>query len=331
VGARFPLIAYNIYLNSADIKVAQAIAQVVRFAGGGLRFVKALGFEIKERNQVQVSMNLTNYESTPIFHAFEMVEMEAKRHGVSIASSEIVGLVPQKALDACAGHYLCLEDFASSQILENRLAQTMISGPFLSDFVAEVALPEAIPGGGSVAALTGALGAALGEMVAGLTEGHRTDPAAELPIQQVRTRLYEARRGLYDLIEGDSSAYQALINAITLPEGTGKDLELRPEVVESAAQGAIEVPLATARAAYGALECLVQLLRIGKSPEQADAAAGAQLAYAALKAAQYNILANIPLIKDGDFVERSRAEVSRLVENAQALIIQADQMGLEVR
>ncbi|HYK87933.1 MAG TPA: glutamate formimidoyltransferase, partial [Acidobacteriota bacterium] len=118
IGARFPLIAYNVYLRTTDPKIAQAIARAVRFSGGGLRYVKALGFEIKERGQVQVSMNLTNFEGTPIFRAFEMVSREAERCGVSVASSEIVGLVPQNALDACADYYLRLEGFSQNQILE---------------------------------------------------------------------------------------------------------------------------------------------------------------------------------------------------------------------
>jgi len=330
VGARFPLIAYNIYLNTDDVKIAQAIAQAVRFAGGGLRFVKALGFEIKERNQVQVSMNLTNHLSTPIFRAFEMVEMEAKRYGVSIASSEIVGLVPQKALDVCAGHYLRLEKFASSQILENRLAQTMLNGPLLGEFIAEVALPGAVPGGGSVAALAGALAAALGEMVSRLTENCKADLALSSQVKEAHVRLLEARRSLYDLIEEDSAAYQALIDAMKFPRETGNDLELRAGAVERAARGATEVPLATARTTYAVLECLAQLLRTGNTKARPDAAAGIQLAYAALKGAQYSILANIPLLKDAIFAESCRTEVSHLVESAQSLIVQADQLAMAV-
>ena len=125
VGARFPLIAYNVYLGTADLKIAQAVARSVRFSTGGLRYVKALGFEIKERGQVQVSMNLTNYEATPLFRAFEMVAREAQRYGVAVISSEIVGLVPQKALDVCADYYLRLEDFSAGQILENRLSESL--------------------------------------------------------------------------------------------------------------------------------------------------------------------------------------------------------------
>jgi glutamate formiminotransferase len=167
VGARYPLIAYNVYLNTPDLKIAQAIARVIRHSSGGLRYVKALGFEIKDRNQVQVSINLTNYEGTSIFRAFEMVCREAQRFGVSVASSEIVGLVPQKALDACGEYYLRLENFDAKQILENRLSAVLPGAEekTLNHFLSRVAAAEAVPGGGSVAALAGSL-AAVWEMVA---------------------------------------------------------------------------------------------------------------------------------------------------------------------
>src|SRR5207249_5777617 len=115
VGARPALIAYNVNLATSDISVAKKIAKVVRFAGGGLRFVKALGFELKDRGIVQVSMNMVNFEGTPLFRAFELVKREAERYGVNVLASEIVGLVPQAALNACADFYLRLENFNEEQ------------------------------------------------------------------------------------------------------------------------------------------------------------------------------------------------------------------------
>src|SRR5262249_1684178 len=154
-----------IYLNTNNLDTAKNIAKAIRHSTGGFRYVKALGFEIKERNQVQVSMNLTNYEGTPIFRVFETVKREAERHGAAITSSAIVGLIPQKALNQCGDFYLQLERFDENQILENRLMATL-SEPSeestLTEFVESVAGREATPGGGSVAALAGSLGAALG-------------------------------------------------------------------------------------------------------------------------------------------------------------------------
>jgi glutamate formiminotransferase len=122
IGARMPLIAYNINLNTDRIDVAKKIAAAIRHSSGGFRFVKAAGFELKDRGVVQVSMNLTNYEKTPIFRVFETVKREAARYGVSILESEIVGLVPAAALNAAAEYYLQIGGFdASKQILENKL------------------------------------------------------------------------------------------------------------------------------------------------------------------------------------------------------------------
>src|SRR5205085_9838115 len=100
-----------------------------RFAGGGFRYVKALGFELKDRGIVQVSMNMVNFEGTPLFRAFEMVKREAERYGVNVLGSEIVGLVPQAALNACSDFYLQLENFSADQILENRLAAALEDMP----------------------------------------------------------------------------------------------------------------------------------------------------------------------------------------------------------
>ncbi|HLG15521.1 MAG TPA: glutamate formimidoyltransferase [Blastocatellia bacterium] len=121
VGARPALIAYNVNLATSDVEIANKIARAVRHQTGGLRYVKALGFELKDRGIVQVSMNMVNYEGTPLFRAFEMIKREAERYGVRIAGSEIVGLVPQRALNAVADFYLQLENFSEEQILENRL------------------------------------------------------------------------------------------------------------------------------------------------------------------------------------------------------------------
>ena len=121
IGARMPLIAYNINLNTDRVDVAKKIAAAIRHSGGGLRFVKAMGVKVDDRNLAQVSMNLTNYEKTPIFRVFELVKREAERYGVSILESEFVGLVPSAALLSSAEFYLQLERFTEGQLLENKL------------------------------------------------------------------------------------------------------------------------------------------------------------------------------------------------------------------
>jgi glutamate formiminotransferase / 5-formyltetrahydrofolate cyclo-ligase len=128
IGARMPLIAYNINLATDRLDVAKKIAAGIRHSSGGFRFVKAAGFELKDRGVVQVSMNLTNYEKTPIFRVFETVKREAERYGVQVLESEIVGLVPAAALNAVAEYYLQIAGFKTDQILENKLRQIGPSG-----------------------------------------------------------------------------------------------------------------------------------------------------------------------------------------------------------
>jgi glutamate formiminotransferase len=123
IGARMPLIAYNINLNTDRLDVAKKIAAAIRQSSGGFRYVKAMGVKVDDRNLAQVSMNLTNYEKTPIYRVFELVKREAARYGVSILESEIVGLVPSAALVSSAEFYLQLERFSGAQILEKKLRE----------------------------------------------------------------------------------------------------------------------------------------------------------------------------------------------------------------
>lgn len=123
ISARMPLCAYNVNLATDKLEIASAIAKKVRFMGGGLRYCKAMGVELTERKQTQVSMNLTDFTKTSIYSAFEMVRMEAARYGVAVVGSEVIGLVPQQALIDCAEYYLGIENFSYDQIIENRIME----------------------------------------------------------------------------------------------------------------------------------------------------------------------------------------------------------------
>ena len=178
VGARKPLIAYNVYLNTSDVEIAKKIGKAVRFSSGGLRYVKGMGVLV--RGLAQVSMNLTDYEQTPIARVFEFVKREAARYGVMPVSSEIVGLIPKKALEEAAEWFLQVENFDSSLILENRLAAVtggkMAVGGIragIEPFIEQLAASTATPGGGSASAAAGAMAAALATMVAGMSRGKK--------------------------------------------------------------------------------------------------------------------------------------------------------------
>ncbi|HSL86853.1 MAG TPA: glutamate formimidoyltransferase [Bacteroidales bacterium] len=123
VGARMPLVAFNVNLGTSDVAIADAIAKKVRHIGGGLRYVKGMGVFLKDRNIAQVSMNLTDYTKTSIYRALETVRFEAKRYGVAVVGTEVIGLVPQQALIDSVEYYMGIENFSTDQILENKLAE----------------------------------------------------------------------------------------------------------------------------------------------------------------------------------------------------------------
>ena len=123
IGARMPLVAFNVNLNTNRMDIANKIARNVRFSSGGLRYCKAIGIELKDRGMVQISMNMTDYTKTALYRAFELIRIEAARYGVTIAGSEIIGLLPMEALIDTAIYYLGVEDFSMDQILENRLME----------------------------------------------------------------------------------------------------------------------------------------------------------------------------------------------------------------
>ncbi|EQD68194.1 formiminotransferase-cyclodeaminase, partial [mine drainage metagenome] len=180
IGARPLLIAYNAYLTTDDVSVAKRIAHAVRARDGGLAEVKALGFEIRERRRAQVSMNLTDYRRTPIHRALEAVRREAGRYGVGIEESEIVGVVPYDALLDAAEYYLQLNRFDRGAILERKVATVDSTRPgheSVADFTARLAARAPTPGGGSAAAIAGAIGTALGEMVFAYTHPVGAAPA----------------------------------------------------------------------------------------------------------------------------------------------------------
>jgi glutamate formiminotransferase/formiminotetrahydrofolate cyclodeaminase len=218
VGARKFLIAYNVFLNTPDVDIAKKIAKTVRFSSGGLRFVKGAGFLV--RGQAQVSMNLTDFEQTPIHRVFEMVKREAARYGVTPVSSEIVGLIPKKALEEAAEWFLQVENFDSSLILENRLADVMggkmaVGGlrAGVEPFVEQLAAPTATPGGGSASAATGAMAAGLATMVASMSRGKKAYLQYESQLSAAIARLGPLREELKASIDADAESYNSVMKA----------------------------------------------------------------------------------------------------------------------
>lgn len=315
IGARPFLVAYNVYLGDAkNVQVAKDVAKAVRGSSGGLRYVKGLGLEVD--GQAQVSMNLVDTEKTPLYRAFDMVKMEAEARGVSPTWSEIVGLVPEQALFDTAARHIQLRDFSNNMVLERKVRAVAGGGESLGGYVASVAAPTPAPGGGSVSAHAGALGAALAQMVAGLTIGKKKYAAVEADMRKAALDAAALVNELSALGPRDAAAYGHVMQAYKLPGDKPEDAEKRKAAIDQALLGAAEVPLETARACLRVLELAQMVAEKGNTNAVSDAGVAALLAEAACKGAVYNVRINVSSLDDKSKGARLTEECGRLLTQA---------------
>jgi glutamate formiminotransferase len=309
VGARKFLIAYNVFLNTPDVEIAKKVAKAVRFSSGGMRFVKGAGFLV--RGLAQVSMNLTDFEQTPVHRVFEMVKREAERYGVVPVSSEIVGLIPKKALEQAAEWFLQVENFDSSLVLENRLAAVMggkmsVGGlrAGIEPFVEQLAAPTAMPGGGSAAAAAGAMAAGLAVMVASMSRGKKAYLQYEAQLSAAIARLGPLREELKSAIDADAESYDAVMKAYkqakTLSEKEGEVL------IEAGLKQATSVPLGVAEKANEVAQITQGLFAISNPNMKSDLTTAQALARAAMAGALANVEINLGSLKDQAFAAEVR-------------------------
>ncbi len=316
VGARKFLIAYNVFLNTPDVEIAKKIAKAVRASNGGMRFVKGAGFLV--RGLAQVSMNLTDFEQTPVHRVFEMVRREAARYGVTPVSSEIVGLIPKKALEQAAEWFLQVENFDSSLILENRLAAVM-SGKMaigglragVEPFVEQLAAPTATPGGGSAAAVAGAMAAGLAVMVASMSRGKKAYLQYEAQLSAAIGRLGPLREELKAAIDADAESYNAVMKAYKLAKAVSE--QDGAALIDAGLKQATSVPLGVAEKAQEVARIAATLEAITNPNMKSDLTTAQALAGAATVGALANVEINLASMKDQAFaVEiRKRAEIIR--------------------
>ncbi|MFN9351735.1 MAG: glutamate formimidoyltransferase [Gemmatimonadota bacterium] len=317
IGARPFLVAYNVYLgDKANVPVAKEVAKAVRGSSGGLRHVKGLGLEVD--GQAQVSMNLVDTEQTPVHRAFEMVKMEAAAHGVGVTWSELVGLIPEDALYAAAARHLQLRGFSREMVLEHKVRQAVQGGISLGGFVASVASAAPVPGGGSVAAHAGALGAALAQMVAGLTVGRKKYAAVEASMQTLLVEAAALTQRLGALVQRDADAYAAVSAAYKLPDGPAKT-----DAIQAALVVAADIPLDTAQACAAAAELAARCAEEGNANAVSDAGVAALLARAGATGAAYNVRINARDITDAPTAERLRSAAAAAVGLAEAAAARA--------
>lgn len=332
VGARQFLVAYNINLRTDDLSIARRVARAVRGRDGGLRYLKALGFELKTRGLVQVSMNLVDYEKTQLHQVFELVRREALRYGVSVAGSELVGLVPQAALDSSAEYFLQLENYTPGVVLENRIAAAFAGkgeAETVRDFVTEVASASPAPGGGAAAAHAASLGAALGEMIAHLTTGRKKYADVEGEVRDALALLTPLRARLNQSVTEDAASFERVLKTRRLPQATEDERRERDGHLEEALKGAATVPLEVAGIAVQVLELLETLAEIGNTNALSDAATGAQLSLAAVASARYNVLVNTAEIEDEEFALEHRSRADDLLERARELAARIEALLLD--
>ena len=315
VGARPFLVAFNVYLGPAsNLAVAREVAKAVRFSTGGLRYVKALGLEVE--GQAQVSMNLVDLEGTPLHIAYEMVRLEAAAHGVTPTWSEIVGLVPENALFAAGARHIQLRGFTPRMVLDRRVREAIAGGETVTAFTAAVASPLPAPGGGSVAAHVGALGAALAQMVAGLTVGRKKYAAVDAEMKELGLQAAALVGALQQLVVRDAQAYEGVTIAYKLPKDTDEQVAERTRLIDEALVGAALIPLETARACAKVAELAATAAELGNTNAASDAGVAALLAEAACRGAVYNVRINVSSMTDKSRGKELAAEGAKILSAA---------------
>src|SRR5246500_2240106 len=284
VGARKFLIAYNVFLNTPDVDIAKKIAKAVRFSSGGMRFVKGAGFLV--RGLAQVSMNLTDFEQTPVHRVFELVKREAERYGVMPVSSEIVGLIPKKALEQAVGG--------------------LRAG--VEPFVEQLAAPTATPGGGSAAAAAGAMAAGLAHMVAAMSRGKKAYLQYESELSAAIARLAQLREELKAAIDADAESYNAVMKAYK----QAREAADGDAMIDAALKEATRVPFGVAERSQEVGRLAAELSPITNPNMKSDLTTASALARAAVEGALANVEINLGSMKDTNFVRNIRDKVRTL-------------------
>ncbi len=320
IGARFFLVAYNVNLDSQDLALAKQIARTIRESSGGLPCVKAMGFELADRKLVQISMNMVNYTVTSLAAVFTAISEEARKAGVNVLESEIVGLVPREALTVAAQELLKIREFSPSQIVENRVEQVVGEQQAGEEtFLTALASAEPTPGGGSASALAGALGGALTSMVCKLTVNNEKFQDAAAELQGIQEQAQRLQTRLNTLIEEDSQAYKTVLAAFRRPKTTDDEKVERRQAIQTAFKGAADTPLETMKAALEVLKLTQTAAKKGNPNAITDIGCAVHLAKAALDGAALNVKINLSSIKDEEWTTRIRAEVSQLQTLADTL------------
>lgn len=332
IGARLPLVAFNVFLTTDDVSIAQKIAAAVRHSSGGLRYVKALGLLVNGR--AQVSINLTDTSRTPLHRVVELVRREAERYGTAVHHTELIGLIPQSAVLDAAGWYLQLDAFGPERILETQLEKAASETASAQEsFLERLAAGSAAPAGGAAAAYSGAMAAALAGMAARLTLDKKKYAEVEARMREIATEADQVRGRLQALISQDEAAYTRVMEAYKLPRHTEAEQAMRQQAVQGALRTAMGVQEQVVGRALQALRLLAEVAEHGNANAAADAAAGAAMARAAITAAALNVRANLAELTGMDAstvvqsLDASRTEMDALERRIQEAVRTRTKIG----
>jgi glutamate formiminotransferase/formiminotetrahydrofolate cyclodeaminase len=270
--------------------------------------------------KAQVSMNLTNFERTSVHKVVELIRLEAAKYGAEITHSELIGLIPQKALIDAAAWYLQLDDFSEDQVLEYRIQAVQeggVGGPEVEfDFLNNLSAGTPTPGGGSAAAYSAAMAAALVAMAARLTVKKKKYKDVEKEMWEVIEKADALRAGLTGAVEEDASAYEGVMDAFRLPKSTRKEKDTRKEAIQEATLQATWVPLEVAGKAVEVLHLAAEVAEKGNTNAITDSGTGGALARAALIGAAMNVRINLASLGENPAVKKISFQLEALEKRA---------------
>jgi len=337
-------------LTQASIDIGAVEGQKV-YRPGTFKFVKAIGWYVDDYQRAQISINMTNYKETPLHAVFDEASKLATARGLRVTGSEIVGVVPFQALLETGRHYLKQQGKPLGQPLMDVLRCAVSSlglsdvAPFdiekkvlglpvtpakalvkktVEDFVAEVSRDTPAPGGGSIAALCGSMGAALASMVSNLTHGKVGTEERDAELARIAEATQQVKDELLKLVDDDTNAFNAFMEARRLPQGTPEEKATRLKKMQEGLLIAIDVPWRTAELSYQAMELARDAAAIGNPNSVTDAAVGAQVAWAGVRGALWNVVINLKDLTDAATVKTMQEKSASLLAKARKL---ADESG----
>ncbi|MBU1022722.1 glutamate formimidoyltransferase [bacterium] len=302
IGARFFLVAFNVNLDTDETKVAKVIAKTIRSRSGGFPGVKSMGFDLTDRKLSQVSMNMTDYRVTGLWTAFRKIARMTHLMGYEIKESEIVGLIPQKAINEAFVEAFRIANFDEDEQIIDKKLDRMKGDPLKSPlpFLDVLASDAPAPGGGSCAALSGAMAAGLGAMVCRLSFGKKKLKSYESELIAMTEKFDQLREEQFLAIKSDSNAFELIMAANALPKETDEEKKIRRIESRKATLVATEIPLSVMGKSLETIKMLEDLITKGTKNALSDTGSAISHAMSSIMCAYLNVLINVGGIGDND-------------------------------